>query len=301
MKPVVLITGGSGMLANELSCMLSETYDIRFLTRVKRNNNDFLWDVQKQFIDTNALLGVDYIVHLAGASVADGRWTNDRKREIISSRVDSSRLILDNLKKNNLKIRKFISASAIGYYGTKTTENIYTEEDPLGNGFLSEVCYEWEKAAEAFKEENVAEEVAKIMIGVILARNGGAFQKLTKVINARLGAVISKGSQYIPWIHVNDLCGIINLVLSDAKINGAINAVAPAHTTNEELTIEVAHQLGKKILLPNIPKFVVKFLFGEKAVTILEGSRVSSNKISKIGYTFEFKNINEAVKNLLEK
>ena len=151
MKEVVLITGAKGMLAKKLAKHLEKDYSIRFLTRHKTRSNEYVWDLNSNYIDTNALTGVHHIIHLAGASIATNRWTNKRKKNILTSRVNSAELLLQELKKLNVVIESFISASAIGYYGFNTTEKVLDEKAPKGNDFLSDVCFKWESAAEAFK------------------------------------------------------------------------------------------------------------------------------------------------------
>ena len=301
MKSVVLITGGSGMLAKHLAKHLDSQYSIRFLTRKKTSSNDYLWDIKKKFIDPKALIGVDYIIHLAGSSIANKRWSKKRKEDILSSRVDSAHLILEKLKENKITIKIFISASAVGFYGTKTTEKIYTEESPKGNDFLSYVCGQWENTAFSFRSNNMADKVSIVRIGVILAKDEGAFKKIVQPIKYSLGSLIGKGTQYMPWIHISDLCGIIKFLLENKKANGIFNAVAPNHITNKDLTKEIAKQLHRKLILPNIPRFIIQGLFGEMAMILLEGSRVSSDKILKYGFKFEYNNLSKALNNLIKK
>lgn len=300
MKPIILITGGSGMLAKQLAKRLENKYSMRFLTRKKTGGNNYLWDIKSRFIEPKAFNGVDYIIHLAGAPIANERWSKERKESILSSRVDSAQLILETLKKNNIHIKMFISASAIGFYGTKTTEKIYTEESEKGTGFLSDVCSKWEDAACSFKSNNIANNVSIIRIGVILDKEGGALKKIVPPIKYGIGSFIGKGSQYMPWIHIKDLCRIFEFIVENNS-EGTFNAVAPDHTTNKDLTIEIAKQLRRKLLLPNIPSFILKILFGDMATILLEGSRVSSDKILRSGFKFEFETISKALSNLLKK
>ena len=150
MKEIILITGANGMVAKKLSQVLEKKYTLRFLTRTKRAENHFEWDIKKKYIEDKALQNVSHVIHLAGTGVADKNWTPERKEEIISSRVQSAELILESLKKQNLKIKSFVSASGIAYYGTETTHTIYEENSPLGEGFLSHVCELWENVAKDF-------------------------------------------------------------------------------------------------------------------------------------------------------
>jgi uncharacterized protein (TIGR01777 family) len=300
MKEVVLITGANGVLANYLAEELESNYSIRFLTRKVNESNEFLWDLTNNYIDPKAFNNVNHIIHLAGSSIADNRWTEKIKQMIYSSRVDSSQLILEVLKKNNQTIDTFISASAIGYYGMNTTDTILNEESPNGTDFLSDVCNKWEGVAHSFSSENVANRMSIVRIGIIFTPNEGALKKIIQPINLGIGSGIGSGNQWMPWIHISDLCGIFKFLLAHKEISGTFNAVSSEHTTNIELTRKIAKVLKRKIILPNIPKFVMKLIFGEMSVILLKGSRVSSDKIIKKGFNFKYENLNMALRNILK-
>ncbi len=299
MKKIILITGANGMLAKDLANQLEEEYTIRFLTRKVSKDNEFLWDLKNNYIDPKALIGVHNIIHLAGSSVAEKRWTEKRKHDILSSRVASAQLILDTLKKNQLTINAFISASAIGYYGTNNTDTIFNEESPKGIDFLSNVCDKWEQVAHAFQSKQIAKRIAIVRIGIILAKDGGALQKITKPISFGFGSGIGTGKQYMPWIHIQDLSGIFKYILSNEQVNGIFNAVSPEDITNIEFTKKIAKFIKRRIILPNIPKFMIQVLFGEMGTILLNGNRISSKKITDIGFKFNFKSLDDALKNLL--
>lgn len=300
MKEIVLITGANGLVAKELSKKLERDYTVRFLTRKKQNSNDFEWDIKKATIDEKAFENVSHIIHLAGANISEKRWTDERKKELISSRVDSAGLLLKTLQKNNIRLKSFISASGINYYGTKTTEKIFTENDSPGNDFLSEVVVLWEKAADDFKEQNVAERVVKVRTAVVLSEKDGALKKMLPPVKMGIGSPIGTGKQYMPWIHINDICSIYEFALKNTELDGAFNANSPQHTTNENLTKKMAEVLHKPLFMPNVPAFVLKLMFGELSEALLEGSRASSEKIQKAGFQFEFSDLKDALKNLLQ-
>lgn len=300
MKEIVLITGAGGMIARELSKRLEKDYTVRFLTRKKQHSNEFEWDVRKGTIDEAALENVSHVIHLAGANISEKRWTTERKEELISSRVDSAQLILKTLREKKIKLKSFITASGINYYGTKTTDTIFTEKDAPGNDFLSEVVVLWERAADNFKEQNLAERVVKIRTAVVLSEKDGALKKMIPTIKMGIGSPLGSGKQFMPWVHIKDICSIYEFALKNSDLDGAYNATAPEHITNEDLTKNIAKILRKPLFMPNVPGFVLKLIFGELADALLEGSRASSQKIQDAGFQFEFPRLEMALEDLLK-
>lgn len=299
MKEVVLITGAGGMIAKELSKKLSKEYEVRLLTRKKKHHNEFEWDIDRQTIDESAFENVSHIIHLAGANISEKRWTDERKKQLISSRVESAKLLLNILRKKNIRLKSFISASGINYYGTMTSEKIFTEQDPPGNDFLSEVVILWEKASDDFKEQNLAERVVKMRTAVVLSEKDGALKKMVPTIKNYIGSPLGTGKQYMPWIHIKDICSMYEFALRNKEVQGSYNATSPQHTTNENLTKKIAEVLKKPLLMPNVPGFVLKLIFGELADAVLEGSRASSEKIQQKGIRFEFPDLKKALEDLL--
>jgi len=300
MKEIVLITGAGGLIARELSKQIENKYTVRFLTRKKKHDHEFEWDLTKGTIDEKALEGVSHVIHLAGANISEKRWTDERKKELISSRIDSAGLILQSLKQKNIKLKSFISASGINYYGTETTEKIFTEEDGPGNDFLSEVVVQWEKAADQFKEQQLAERVVKLRTAVVLSEKDGALKKMLPTIKMGIGSPLGNGKQYMPWIHIKDICAMYEFALKNPEMNGAFNAVAPEHATNKDLTEKIAQVLKKPLFMPNVPTFVLRLVFGELSDAVLKGSRASSGKILKAGFQFEFPDLKRALEDLLK-
>ncbi|PHR68876.1 MAG: TIGR01777 family protein [Lutibacter sp.] len=299
MKKIILITGANGMLSKHLTKQLESEYEVRFLTRKVTNDNEYLWDLKNSYIDANALKNIHTIIHLAGSSIAEKRWTEEVKEHIYSSRIDTANLIFEKLKEHQITIDTFISASAVGYYGTITTNIIFDEKSPKGNDFLSDVCDKWEKAAHKFKSSAIAKRVAIVRIGIILAKNDGALKKIVQPIKYRIGSGIGTGNQYMPWIHIQDLSNMFHFILNSNQLEGTFNAVSPEYVTNIELTKQIGKVINRPILLPNIPKFVISRLFGEMGSLLLNGSRVSSEKIKNAGFNFQFESLNDALNDIL--
>jgi uncharacterized protein (TIGR01777 family) len=298
----VLISGGSGLVGKHLGKSLQERgFDIILLSRSKKNKEhvpSYLWDLAKGEIDSEAIASADYIIHLSGANIGEKRWTPARKEEIKASRINSGQLILDEVKRQNKNLQAFISASATGYYGSITSREEFGENHPPGEDFLGQICSDWEKMADRFKDEGIR--TVKIRTGVVLTREGGALAKMAMPIKFGLAAALGNGKQFLPWIHIEDLCGIYIRAVEDAQMSGAYNAVAPEQLTNREFTRALAKVFNKTLWLPNVPAFVLKIVFGKMSEILLQGSRVSSDKIQKAGYRFSFPHLNGALKNLLQ-
>lgn len=296
----VLITG-TGLVASHLSEELSRRdIDHAFMSTSKdefKGKKSYRWNIERREIDPKALDDVTHIVHLAGARIADKRWTRSRKKELMDSRIDSADLLLSTSKENGNKLKAFISASAIGYYGAVTSEHIFTEEDQPGNDFLSEICIEWEKAADQFALLGVR--VVKIRTAIVLASEHSALQKLVKPIRNGIGAPLGNGNQYFPWIHIDDLIKVYMEAISDDTFTGVYNACSPNETTNKVLTNLIAKILGKKLISRKIPAAAIKLAFGELSVSLLEGSRVSPTKLLATGFSFEHPDLEESLRGLL--
>ncbi len=301
----ILITGGTGLVGKYLTSKLQEQgYDVAILSRdkyeeVRSKIKQFTWDVKDGLIDSEALKYADYIIHLAGANIAEKRWTEKRKKQLIDSRVNSAELIFENLKKQEYKPKAFISASAIGYYGVVTSDKIFTENDTYHNDFLGKVCRLWEEAADNFEELGIR--TVKIRTGVVLTKKSGALAKMKTPVKLGIGSAMGNGNQYMPWIHIDDLCNIYIKAIEDIEMRGSYNAVAHEHITNKEFTRKISTVLKKPFWGVNIPSFIMKLMFGEMADILLEGSKISSDKIEKSGFKFQYLNLTEALKNLLIK
>ncbi len=300
-SPSVLISGASGLVGRYLiSTLLSEGYEVSCLSRTSLCNGKvktFFWDPSKGIIDHAAFEGIDSIVHLSGANLADKRWTTSRKNEIIASRVDSAKLLFKTVREHNIKLNAFVSASAVGYYGALTSDRIFSEEDPPSDDFLSTTCRLWEEAADLFA--GIGIRTVKIRTGIVLERSEGAFSRLLKP--AKYGLIVRPGSgkQYFPWIHIEDLCGIYLKALTDRNMNSAYNAVAPEDINYNDFVRSMARLMRRPLILLPVPGWVLKAALGEMSDIVLRGSRISAEKITDSGYSFRFKRVDEALKNIL--
>lgn len=294
----ILITGGSGHIGKQLTLLLKKKgFKVLVLSRKQSENPDiYFWDIKNNLIEDEAILKSDYIIHLAGAGIADKRWTKKRKKELIDSRVASTNLLFKKIKELNHSLNGFIAASGIGYYGAITSEKVFSETDNAGDDFLAKICKLWEKSSSHFSKINTRTVIFRT--GVVFSKNGGALEKMSHPIKLGFGSSIGNGKQYIPWIHIDDLCKMYLQAIIDPNLNGIYNAVAPESITNKELTLEIAKNLHKKIWVPPIPAFVFKIIFGEMGNILLEGSRVSSNKITRTGFKFQYRTLSASLKNL---
>jgi uncharacterized protein len=254
------------------------------------------WDIAKNYLEEDAIKNADYVIHLAGAGVADESWTVARKKEILESRTLSTRLLAEKISTVPNQIKAFVSASAIGYYGLDTGNILQQENiESKAKDFLTTVVKAWE--TEIFKVKNIR--TVAIRIGVVLSKKGGALEKIAQPVRLYTGAALGSGQQYISWIHLDDLCEIFIKAIEDTALIGIYNGVAPQPVTNEVLTKEIGKALGKPILPINVPAFVLKLLLGEMAGIVLGGNRVSSGKIEKTGFKFQYIEVAKALKDLL--
>lgn len=297
----VLITGGSGMIGRHLtSLLLSEGYKVSHLSRTVRpvtGVSVYQWDPEKQIIDKQAFEGIRYIIHLAGANIGEKRWIKKRKKEIIRSRVDSAQFILDHIKENPGEITTFISASATGFYGTITSEKIFKESDPPSSDFLGTTCRLWEETADKFTRLGIR--TVKIRSAVVLEKNDSALSRMLKPAQYGLVLRLGNGHQYMPWIHIDDLCRIYLKAIKDNNMTGAYNAVAPCHTDNNNFMKTLARVIRKPVLLPPVPAILIKSVIGERASVVLAGSRVSCEKIIAAGYNFVYPDLENALINVI--
>ncbi len=301
-KKNILITGASGLIGQRLTELLLEKgHHVSHLGRNAKKGTvpSFTWNVERQSIDSEALNNIDTIVHLAGAGIADKRWTEQRKREILDSRTQSTQLLYNTLKHTNHTIKNFISASAIGYYGFDLKGELFTEDSPAGKDFLASVTRQWEESIDQLNMLPLR--VAKLRIGIVLSDKGGALVPMVTPIKFFAGSALASGKQMLSWVHIDDLCNMFIHLIEHENLQGAFNGTGPYAVSNEAFTKAIATQLHRPLFLPNVPAFALKLILGEMADLIIYGSDVSSKKIQENGFSFQYKTLEEALANLLPK
>lgn len=301
----ILITGGTGLVGSALTrALVAAGDDVIILTRgVKKQQERGVgfatWDPLTGKIDEASIMKADHVVHLAGANVAEKRWTAARKKEIIDSRVESGKLLARAINAIANPVKSVVSASAIGYYGpdpAAADPRPFVEDDPPANDFLGTTSRNWEEAIASVTESG--KRLVILRTGIVLSNYGGAYPEFKKTLPFRLASIIGNGNQIVSWIHIDDLVGLYMRAIKDGGWQGAYNAVAPVLVTNKQLTLAIARS-AKKVFIPvHVPSIVLKTLLGEMSVEVLKSTTVSSEKAQAGGYQFKFNTIEEAVKNL---
>lgn len=301
----VLITGGTGMIGSMLSkALLAKGYSIIILTRKAKPSADNgisykEWNIEKGTIDQEAITGSDNIIHLAGANVAEGRWTDKRKKEIVDSRVSSGTLLVKSLKETPNKVRCVVSASAIGWYGADTqipNPKPFVETDEADKSFLGSTCKLWENAIQPVT--GLGKRLVIFRTGIVLSNEGGAYAEFIKPLNFGAATILGSGKQVVSWIHIDDLVRLFITAIEDENLNGVYNAVAPNPVTNTELILEMARQRSKFYIPLHVPSFALKIALGEMSVEILKSATVSSKKIEATGFQFLYPSLPRALKQL---
>ena len=295
----VLICGGSGLVGTKLAGLLRrEGYKVMILSR--RKNADqaefYYWDPARDFINPDAILNANIIINVAGAGIADRKWSARRKAEIQNSRVQSTDLIYKKLQELKVRPDLFISASAVGFYGDRGDE-VLEEHSSAGQGFLAETALKWERAAMRIHDLGVRTVVFRI--GVVLAREGGALSKLAQPVRLYVGAPLGEGTQYVSWIHIDDLCRMFLMAIRNKRLSGIFNAVSPEPVTNGGLTTAIAEELERPLILPAVPEFALRLAMGEMAHVVLDSTRVSSERIQTAGFEFRYAKLTAALSDLL--
>jgi len=311
----ILITGGTGIIGKALTkALLEKDYNIIILTRqdkqlVSTSKISYAnWNIENQTIDRDAINKADYIIHLAGAGIADKRWSKKRKQEIVDSRVKSGELLVRYLNENTNKVKAVISSSAIGYYGPDIVNSTlrkngrsilrkFEESDPPANDFLGQTCKEWEESLKPVTRLN--KRLVQLRCGIVLSNNGGALKEFMKPLRYGIATILGSGKQVISWVHMDDLVRMYILAIENSAMTGAYNAVAPSPISNKELILQLATTKRRNFFIPiYVPAFVLKLILGEMSIEVLKSVSVSCDKIHFSGFTFLYPSLKSVLKEL---
>lgn len=302
----ICITGGTGMVGKRLISHLTEAgFDVVILTR----NPSFKggtgkiryagWDPQNQTLDAAAIAESDYIIHLAGAGVAEKRWTEKRKQEIRDSRVNSGALLVKTLKETQHRVKAVISASAIGWYGPDNGI-IFDENAPAAHDFLGDTCRQWEASVNPLTAMGIR--LVKLRIGIVLSTAGGALAEFMKPIRMGIAGVLGDGKQMISWIHIDDLCRMFVYAIKQEQMQGTYNAVAPKPVSNRTLTLQLARVMKGSFFIPmHVPAWVLRIVLGEMSIEVLKSCTANAEKIKNAGFVFQYPGIDAALQALVDK
>jgi uncharacterized protein (TIGR01777 family) len=295
----ILVTGSTGLVGSMLVPSLkAKGHEVIRLVRSepKDNATQIYWNPAKGTLSADALEGLDGVVHLAGDNLAEGRWTDEKKQSIRESRVKGTTLLSETLAKLERKPEVLVSASAIGFYGSRGDE-ILNEKSASGDDFLAEVCREWELSAQAAAQSGVR--VVHLRFGVILSGKGGALKKMLFPFRMGVGGKLGDGKQYMSWIAIDDAVRAIEHALTDNSLRGAVNTVAPWPVTNYEFTKAMGRALSRPTIFP-VPAFAARLAFGEMAdATLLASQRVEPARLKETGFVFKYPELEGALQHVL--
>ncbi len=299
----ICITGGTGLTGKALThYLIAKGHAIIVLSRSEKNSlhNSLTyrqWNPEKGFIDEDAISSADYIIHLAGAGVADKRWSKKRKEEIKQSRVQSSALLANTLARIPNKVQAVISASGIGWYGPDKG-TAFTETDMHSNDFLGTTCFEWENSIEPITQLGIR--LVKLRTGIVLSNDGGALVEFRKPVKFGIAAILGSGKQIISWIHILDLVRMYEYAMENKQVSGVYNAASDNPVSNQELTVAIAKKLKGNAFIPvAVPSFVLKLVLGEMSIEVLKSTTVSAGKIRQTGFHFLYPTIDAALNELI--
>jgi uncharacterized protein len=297
----IVIAGGSGLIGRKLTkVLLEQGHIVGWLSRRRQENSEnvavYHWNPERGELATEAFRDCAVFINLSGESIADKNWTPERKKTILESRTIPQEFLKKEFSAINFSGILHIAASAIGYYGAQSGDTVFEESSAPSNDFMGQTCLAWEQASATlfpFFKRNVV-----LRIGVVLSKQGGALKKMQIPFQFGLGAAFGSGKQQMSWIHEADLIGIICKVITDEKYAGVYNAVAPNPVSNLKFSASLAKVLGRPFFLPSLPSAFIRLIMGEMAVIVLEGSKVSSEKIKREGYQFHYPELIPALKNI---
>lgn len=287
----VAIVGGSGFLGTQLQCLLrSQGHAVSVVSRSKRAKSDILWNPASGKIELSKLEGFDAIIHLAGENLTSGRWSDERKERLWSSRVDATDFLVDAILKLERPPSVFLSGSGIGIYGSDP-EEVFSESSPSGDGYLARLCEAWESAAQRAESSNTR--VCLLRTGVVIDPRGGALQKMLPAFRFGLGGPLAHGEQWFPWISLEDWMGAVNWLLFEKRGEGAINLVAPESVRQKDFARSLGKALGRPAFLP-APRFMLKVILGEMAdEALLSSIHAKPNRLCELGYRFVLPQLDE--------
>lgn len=282
--------------------LTAKGYDIIILSRSVRtpekNISYAQWDPALGRIDTEAVKKADYVVHLAGANVADGRWTEKRKAEIVDSRVKSGELLVKAIAETPNNIQAVVSFAATGWYGPDPqipNPKPFTEADPAASDFLATTCRKWE---DAIRPVAADKRLVILRAGIVLSDEGGAYREFRKTLSLGVASVLGSGHQVVSWIHIDDIVRITIEAIENTSFSGVYNAVAPNPVSNKKIITTIATQRKKPYVTVNVPQLALKTLLGEMSIEVLKSATVSSARLQSAGFRFFFEEIGTAVYNL---
>lgn len=296
----VVLAGGSGFVGSHLIPALKENGHtvIKLVRKPVKEKDEFFWDPENMILDPKVFEGVDAVINLSGENISESRWTDAFKKKLEDSRLNSTNLIVETVKKVAKPPKTLINASAIGFYSQKLPTPADENTAP-GKDFLAILSDKWEQAAKKAEELHVR--VVLIRIGVVLGKDGGALKKMLTPFKLGLGGVIGSGKQYISWIDIDDLVDVFLFALNQPSLSGPVNAVAPNPVNNKEFTKTLGKVLSRPTIIP-MPAFVAKIAFGEMAEEILiNGRKVIPKKLIDKGFPFRYPYLENSLKHLLRK
>lgn len=297
----VLIAGGTGLIGSRLSLLLTEKgYQVTHLSRNPKSDSPYPayhWDPSKGVMDENAIVESDYIINIAGAGIADARWTDARKKLIINSRVQGNHLLLTTLQETGHSPKAFISGAAIGYYGDRGEQEVWEEDGP-GIGFLPESCTQWEESIQAIMQTGIR--TVAIRIGLVLSTQGGALEKMLLPLYALTSTYFGNGQQWYSWVHIDDLCRQFIFALENKEMSGIYNGVSPNPARNKTIAQQLPKAKGVPAIILPAPALALRVAMGEMADAVLTSTKVSADKILAAGFKFEHPELTETLKHLLK-
>jgi len=293
----ILLAGGTGLIGSRMSDLLQDRgYTVRLLSRSPKGKNQFAWDPAAGTIDEAAVRGADVVINLAGAGIADKRWTAARKRLLIDSRVQSTRLLRDTFERIGHRPQGYLSAAAIGYYGNSGEQLMHEPDLPTDDSFMVECCRQWEQVADEVAALGIR--TVKFRIGVVLAQEGGALKEFIKPLRFGLGTYFADGRAWYSWVHRDDLCRMFIWAIENQSVEGVFNAVAPESVRNKQLVRSTARAMHQRAVFVPVPAFALRLVLGEMSAVVLNSNHVSAGKTLTAGFEFQFPKLDAALEEI---